>query len=964
MTRSNHSPWRATLILGLLLFAIASAIAQPGSYYNSVSTSSSSFVTYLHALINPHTRITYDNFDETNVANFASRDTTGSQKVVTCVYSGENYVYTPPFAWGHFSREHTWCQSWMPSGAPTSSPEYSDQHHLFPTEQNHANGVRSNHPEGNVVSPTSTYLECKLGTDANGHTVFEPRASHKGDFARALLYMSVCYNGASGYDWTFNHLNTVILPGLSEASQDVSLLLQWSKDDPPDAWEVSRNNYIQSIQGNRNPFVDHPEWVNYIDFNDLSKLSPTYSTEPTNQPTSMTITAVSGVALTVNWSNATTGSQAPSGYLLELYHSNDYFIPADGSAYSNDADPSEGREVVNISNDGTTSYQFTGLESGVTYYVHMFSYNGSSTQINYKIDGTIPTTNATTTPGGVSTEPESYATTFSTGTITSSSIQLTWTDASDGSQAPSGYLLKANTTNVFTDPSDGAVYSDDNTLGDGSAVVNIVHPSSGTYIFSGLQGSTGYYFKIYSYNGTGAQRNYKIDGTVPTVLGTTSAAIGGTPNGTIDFGTTVDGTAATTANTGFGGVRIGTGSGSFMLKNPSSSIGTAAVLQGVAPTGGSVNSVGVTSTEFGTASTMFTIKFDMYLTGGNSGTWYFFAGNGASFGSAQSAGFTGAQVFTGMQFIFGASNTITANNRNSGSWVNISGSPFAQNALYTVAIVGNNSAGTVTYGGNSVAANTYDLFINGVLVGDDLPKALLPATTNINAFRFYGENSAGNVATISLDNILWYNTIDVLNPLPVEISSFAAHGVADRIVLEWATATELSNFGFDVERRTPTQPSPLQGEGQGGGQWHRLSFVEGHGTTNAPRNYSFADNAVSPGKYLYRLKQIDRDGKFSYSNEVEGRLGLTPAEYSLSQNYPNPFNPTTTIRFAVRSPQRVLLKVYDILGREVRTIFNGVANANELYSISFEGVGLSGGVYYYRLFTEERSELRKMVMIK
>jgi hypothetical protein len=162
----------------------------------------------------------------------------------------------------------------MPSGGGTSLNEYADQHHLFPINQNNANAVRSNHPLGVVVTPISTYLEGKYGYDAAGNTVYEPRASHKGDAARAMLYMSMRYNGVSGFNWTFNNLNTVILPSYSEDPQDVNMLLSWHNSDLPDRYEISRNDYIQSRQQNRNPFVDHPDWVNYINFNTLMYQSP------------------------------------------------------------------------------------------------------------------------------------------------------------------------------------------------------------------------------------------------------------------------------------------------------------------------------------------------------------------------------------------------------------------------------------------------------------------------------------------------------------------------------------------------------------------------------------------------------------------------------------------------------------------------------------------------------------------
>jgi hypothetical protein len=166
----------------------------------------------------------------------------------------------------------------MPSGGGTALNEYADQHHLFPVTQNNANAVRSNHPLGEVVTPISTYLQGTYGLDAAGNTVYEPREIHKGDAARSLLYMSLRYNGVSGFNWTFNNLNTVILPGLSEDPQDLATLLTWHATDAPDAYEIARNDFIQSKQQNRNPFIDHPEWVSYINFNTL-----TYQT-PSQQP--------------------------------------------------------------------------------------------------------------------------------------------------------------------------------------------------------------------------------------------------------------------------------------------------------------------------------------------------------------------------------------------------------------------------------------------------------------------------------------------------------------------------------------------------------------------------------------------------------------------------------------------------------------------------------------------------------
>ena len=190
-----------------------------GNYYQNIDPSLPTFVTDLQTRIrNPYTHIDYALFDETNVADFAFIDTTGGQRAAVCVYTGQRVNYTPPFAWTPntpFSREHTWCASWMPSSPNTLADEYSDQHHLFVTNQNNANGVRGNHPLDEVVSVTSSFLEGKFGLNAAGDQVYEPRESHKGNAARALLYMALKYHGINGMDWSFNHLNQSIQIGRS-----------------------------------------------------------------------------------------------------------------------------------------------------------------------------------------------------------------------------------------------------------------------------------------------------------------------------------------------------------------------------------------------------------------------------------------------------------------------------------------------------------------------------------------------------------------------------------------------------------------------------------------------------------------------------------------------------------------------------------------------------------------------------
>lgn len=252
---------------------ITSSSNMMGNYYIGCDSSSEYFLDSLQARIRRQTsKISYANYTKTMIADFCYRDTANGQRVISCVYSGDQYSFTN-FSWytvGTFSREHTYCHSWMPTYNSTSGPEYSDQHHLFPTEQAHANGPRSNHPLGIVTAIYSTYYLAKLGNNANGKLVYEPQDKHKGNTARALLYMAVRYHGLNGKDWSFNQLNKNTLVALNEDSQSVALLLRWHAEDPVDSYEVARNDYIYSIQGNRNPFIDHPEYIEKINFHDIS----------------------------------------------------------------------------------------------------------------------------------------------------------------------------------------------------------------------------------------------------------------------------------------------------------------------------------------------------------------------------------------------------------------------------------------------------------------------------------------------------------------------------------------------------------------------------------------------------------------------------------------------------------------------------------------------------------------------
>jgi DNA/RNA endonuclease YhcR with UshA esterase domain len=235
-----------------------------GNYYSGINATSPTFVNDLSALINPHTFISYFNYKQTVMNQFEVSDTTNGQSFVTCVYTGENKVFNDPFDWTAtgYSREHTFCHSWMPTFPCDSpeAPEYTDQHNLYPTNLANANSYRSNLPlmdiTGNVLF---TYLEGSVGYNG-AQMCYEPRDAQKGNAARSIFYQATCYNGQNNLNW-----------GIA-ANQDQASLKTWHFADLPDSYEIARQEYIYSVQGNRNPYIDSVNFACHVNFDNISYL--------------------------------------------------------------------------------------------------------------------------------------------------------------------------------------------------------------------------------------------------------------------------------------------------------------------------------------------------------------------------------------------------------------------------------------------------------------------------------------------------------------------------------------------------------------------------------------------------------------------------------------------------------------------------------------------------------------------
>jgi len=213
--------------------------------------------------------------------------------------------------------------------------------------------------------------------------------------------------------------------------------------------------------------------------------------------------------------------------------------------------------------------------------------------------------------------------------------------------------------------------------------------------------------------------------------------------------------------------------------------------------------------------------------------------------------------------------------------------------------------------------------------------------------------SENYVELAGLNSFSHWTLADLNNPIPVELTSFSASVVNNIVSLSWTTATELNNSGWDIERKSAIVKDD---------SWTKIGFVKGSGSSTEVKSYLFKDENVASGKYNYRLKQIDFDGKFSYSNIAE--ISITgPDKFELYQNYPNPFNPETEIRFEVPTSTFVNISVYNLIGEKVTTLLNENIEQG-VHLIKFAGSNLPSGIYIYRLTSGSTNITKKMTLLK
>lgn len=192
--------------------------------------------------------------------------------------------------------------------------------------------------------------------------------------------------------------------------------------------------------------------------------------------------------------------------------------------------------------------------------------------------------------------------------------------------------------------------------------------------------------------------------------------------------------------------------------------------------------------------------------------------------------------------------------------------------------------------------------------------------------------------------------------VPVELSSFTAFAGDNSVELNWETATETNNLGFEVQRLKDN------------GEYATIAFVSGNGTSTNAHSYSFIDRNLNSGNYSYRLKQVDLDGRHEYSKVVEIDVTNLPTEFSLEQNFPNPFNPATVINVNIPVESKVSLVVFNAIGQRVAELANGNFAAGT-HSFDFSAAGLNSGIYFYNLIANgsDGSQLnttKKMILTK
>ncbi len=297
------------------------------------------------------------------------------------------------------------------------------------------------------------------------------------------------------------------------------------------------------------------------------------------------------------------------------------------------------------------------------------------------------------------------------------------------------------------------------------------------------------------------------------------------------------------------------------------------------------------------------------------------------------ADFAGASSLWAFQAYFnaGGTGTIDAGGASAATFT------FPNNAWFAVQFKVDLDADLAQFWVNGVSVYTWQYTLG--TFGTPVPKVL-------DASDIFAPDPVAANNEMYIDDFRFSDT-----PIPVELTSFTGSvNNLGQVVLNWETASELNNQGFEVERRTATS------------EYRTIGFVEGHGTTTEARSYIYKDVTADNGINYYRLKQVDFNGTYEYSSEIEIDVN-GPLTFDLAQNYPNPFNPSTSIKYSVPESGSIRLSVFNIVGEEVAVLVDGFSQAG-FFEVTFDASNLSTGVYIYKLQSANSVQTKKMMLLK
>ncbi len=655
----------------------------------------------------------------------------------------------------------------------------------------------------------------------------------------------------------------------------------------------------------------------------------TAKAEPSNHVNGFNATAASSSQINLSWTE-NDGTVVPDGYLIKAGTSLSITDPTDGTEESDDTNLSDGSGAKNVEH-GTTSYSWIGLSASTTYYFKIYPYTNSGSHIDYKTDGTVPSDSATT--------PEQ------------SHEYLIISEIADPHD--SSYAKFVEIYNVGN--------SDINLSKDKWYLSRQANGSSSSWADFQLTGTIkASEAKVIAYNQSNFNTAYGFDPDF------TSGNITG--NGNDGYFLYKGGNHSSGALVDAYGVIDEDGTGKPWEYKDSRAYRKSSVTQanvtwissewtiesanaddttpGNYPENDDEKSVDATGEyDFTSSHTGFKMKVNS-ISGSDNFKVKFYKGKGP-----KHVGGISESHISKFGWHFTKGNGITAIDANLKFYVSdLPENSVAEGAsnvkLYKRENFGKEDfslVGTLTYHDNGTTGNQSDDWLE------------YDGVTGFSEYVMASNNS----------------------PLPVELKSFTAAVKGNNVEIYWVTATEVNNYGFQVQRKKLKVQS----------SWEEIGFIAGHGNSNSPKDYRFVDTDELRGTVKYRLKQIDIDGGFEYSDVVEVNLNSElPTKFKLTQNYPNPFNLTTVIKYSIPAstvipnPRRgeestkislsgrndntnVTLRVYDILGREVATLVNE-EQAPGNYFVKFNAENISSGIYFYILTYQKTNKLRKMLIIK